>query len=87
MLQYAAKAAEQKFGINPPEGSAAASLLDSLEDSDPESAIAELTDVVECLFRDAKVDHARVSSRGESYSIVEEAVAEFVRRDLMPWEA
>jgi hypothetical protein len=86
MLRYAAGTAEQRFDSKPPDGSAAASLLEALEMNDPESALADLADVVEGLFRDAKVRHARVSTRGDGYSIVDAAVAEFVQWDLMPWE-
>ena len=42
--------------------------------------------MVEQLFKDAKVKHKRDSSRGKSYSIIEDATEEFIRWDNMPWE-
>ena len=86
MLQYAAEVAHQKFRQKPPEGSAAASLTDALECGDPEAAAEELSDVVEDLFRSAKVKHSRRNSRGDDYTIIDAAVAEFVSWEAMPWE-
>ena len=65
MLQCAAASAHKRFGSKPPDGSVAASLLDALESTDPDSAAAELGDLVERLFRDAKVGHARINARGD----------------------
>ncbi len=86
MLQYAAYVAHQRFRQKPAEGSAAASLMDALESADPKAAVDELSDVVEDLFRSAKVKHSRRNSRGDDYSIIDAAVAEFVNWDAMPWE-
>ena len=86
MLQYASGLAYRKFKRKPPKNSAAVSLLDALEDPDPESALGEISDIVERLFRDANVPHGRTNHRGDAYSIVDAAVAEFVQWDLMPWE-
>jgi hypothetical protein len=37
-------------------------------------------------FRDAGVKFHRVDSRGDPYSIAEDAASEFLRWDDMPWE-
>lgn len=86
MLQYASGIAYRKFKRKPPKNSAAASLLDALDDPDPESALDEISDIVERLFRDAKVPHGRMNRRGDAYGIVNAAVAEFVHWGLMPWK-
>jgi hypothetical protein len=52
------------------------------------SEIEELLhDVVTQLFRDAKVPYARTSSRGQDYSIIEEAYHEYMHWADMPWES
>ena len=47
----------------------------------------EVIDIVENLFKDACVEHNRHNSRGEAYSIAEEAVNEFLSWENMPWES
>jgi len=42
--------------------------------------------LIESLLTDAGVKYKRMSSRGQSYSIAEEAVQEFLRWEDMPWE-
>lgn len=85
MLQYAAIAASD-LRPRPAAGSAAASLREAEQTSDPDEACEYLDDVVRRLFRDAKVSADRANARGIPYSIVDEAIAEFVRWDFMPWE-
>lgn len=45
-----------------------------------------LLPLVEQLFIDAGVKWKRKNSRGEAYSITEQALDEFLRWDFMPWE-
>jgi len=85
MLQYASKIAYEKFGSEPKEGSVAASLLFAGETGEEES-VSELSDIIEQLFDDAKVRHARKSSRGDEYSIIDSAVMEYIHWHDMPWE-
>ena len=37
-------------------------------------------------FKDAKVQYSRINSRGQTYSIAEDAYQEFVHWFDMPWE-
>lgn len=48
--------------------------------------IEELESFVKELFNDAEVEFERTSSRGDSYSIVENAIEEFIAWENMPWE-
>ena len=86
MLQYASDMAYQKHGDNPDEGSVAEVLFMASEVYDPAEA-EELSELVEQLFTDAKVNFERVSSRGDEYSITESAIYEFIHWYDMPWEA
>ncbi|MGH7601289.1 MAG: hypothetical protein ACREOI_33440 [bacterium] len=85
MLQYASQIADEKFGHNHPEGSAASSLIFSSE-GDSDEIASDLSDIVEQLFNDAKVRYTRTSSRGEEYSIVEASIMEYLHWHDMPWE-
>jgi hypothetical protein len=85
MLQYASQIADEKFGHNPPEGSAASSLIFSSE-GDSDEIASDLSDIVEQLFDDAKVRYTRVNHRGSEYSIVEASVMEYLHWHDMPWE-
>jgi len=84
MLQYASQVASKKSGNNPKEGSVEASLLFAGELDEDESSAA-LAGIIEQLFQDAKVPHARTSRRGEGYSIIDESVREFIHWHDMPW--
>ena len=86
MLQYASDTAYEKYGENPEEGSVAHVLLMASEMYDPAEA-EDFSALVEQLFTDAKVNFERVSSRGEKYSIIENAIYEFIHWYDMPWEA
>ncbi len=86
MLQFASDMAYQKYGDNPDEGSAAEVLFMASELYDPAEA-EELSELVEQLFTDAKVNFERVSARGDEYSIIESAIYEFIHWYDMPWEA
>jgi hypothetical protein len=70
----------------PREGSVAAALLNASEHEGDGAPTADLTKLVERLFRDAGVKSGRADRRGERYSVVDAAIQEFVRWDSMPWE-
>ena len=85
MLQYAAsRASESK--LREVEGTEAWSLMVASEIADPDEAHDYLEDLLACLLKDARVKANRTSARGTRYSVIEEAINEFVRWDLMPWE-
>lgn len=86
MLQYAVTRAVEKDGVDPPEGTVAHSLLVAQEPQDLDEVVAEIGDLLEQLFEDAGVESGRVSARGDSYSILEAAAAEYVAWHDMPWE-
>lgn len=51
-----------------------------------EGDVKDLLDLAESLLKDAKVKYKRVSSRGDCYSIAEEAVYQYLHWEDMPWE-
>jgi len=67
------------------ENSVALSLVNANE-GDPDQVKGELYDVVKRLFADAGVTFDRVSSRGDPYSVVDEAYDEFVSWYDYPWD-
>jgi len=86
MLQFVYEIAFEKAESN----SKARKLYDHFQaayECSDEEYVDELIDIVENLFKDAGVEYYRHSSRGESYSIAEEAVNEFLRWKNMPWES
>lgn len=85
MLQYAAQVASQKSGNRPKEGSVEASLIYA-DELDEDEGAAELSDLIEQLFDDAKVPYRRRSSRGIEYSIIDDALIEYFHWQDMPWE-
>ena len=87
MLQYAYLLATDNLDDDVKEGSAAQALLDATDGGDPEEVAEYLYDIVDRLFKDAKVKHKRTSARGEDYSIAEDALEEYVRWFDMPWES
>jgi hypothetical protein len=86
MLQYAVTMAEDNPDEEADEESVTRSLLDATEASDPSEVEDYLQDVVDQLFKDAKVKHERTSARGEGYSIAESVYEEFICWYNMPWE-
>jgi hypothetical protein len=86
MLRHALDIAVARFGEHAPEGSAAASLIQAAEEADPEQVADQIGDLVERLFRDAKVAGRRVNARGDEYSILDSAIQEFASWYAMPWE-
>ncbi len=80
MLQYASVQDTKK-------GRAVAELLQGAnEDGEYGDTSGKVEKLVERLFKDAKVKYKRTSSRGQSYSIIDGAIEEFVAWDSMPWE-
>jgi hypothetical protein len=86
MLQYAFSVAQEGEEEDPDRNSVSQSLMGSAEAFEPDEARAALHDVVVRLFKDAGVAFQRTSARGEQYSIVEEAYAEYIHWFDMPWE-
>ncbi|HSD83915.1 MAG TPA: hypothetical protein VLG46_08660 [Anaerolineae bacterium] len=87
MLQYAYLIASENQDDEDDEDGVAQALLDSGEGGDPEEVGEYLYDIVNQLFKDAKVKHKRTSARGEDYSIAESALEEYVSWFDMPWES
>ncbi len=86
MLQYATERTSRTSRGMPRAGSVAGVLISALECEDDSTHAADLTKLVEQLFRDACVESIRANRRGERYSLVDAAIEEFVRWDSMPWE-
>lgn len=86
MLQYALTIVSEKYGEDPGEGSVAQSLISASESDDIEEVMGDLRDMTEQLFKDAGVGYARTNSRGDGYSIAENAIYEFIHWHAMPWE-
>ena len=86
MLQYALSVAEEKRGDDIDEDSIIQSLLDSAEASDPSEVKALLHNAVTLLFKDAHVEYRRTSSRGQQYSIAEDAYSEYIHWFNTPWD-
>ena len=87
MLHYAVSVVLEKYGTDPERDSVAHALLVASEANHPDEAADSLSDIIEQLFKDARVQYTRTSSRGEEYSIVEQAIYEFVEWYSIPWEA
>jgi len=87
MLQYALVRAQDMPDDDTDENSIVQSLLDSTEASDPSEVKELLHDAVTRLFKDARVEYRRTSSRGDPYSIVDDAYEEYIHWYDMPWES
>jgi hypothetical protein len=86
MLQYSFSVAQEKYGEEPDEDTAAFAVIRAAYGDDPEEISEHLTPLLVRLFEDAGAAYERTSSRGEGYSIIESAVDEFFRWFDMPWE-
>ena len=86
MLQFALKISQE----NKDKHSKAQNLFDLfesvIEDFD-EDDIDFVREITEQLFLDAGVNYERVNHKGDSYSIAEEAVREFLIWENMPWKS
>jgi len=85
MLQYASAVAAEDKDVDK-EGSVAWRLVTATETSDPEEVGELVLYLLKQLFDDAGVKSARTSAKGMPYSIVENAIEEYVRWEDMPWE-
>ncbi|MHC4444662.1 MAG: hypothetical protein ACYTA5_18860 [Planctomycetota bacterium] len=86
MLAYASDIAASKQTDIDEDSPAYPILTASEEGLEDEETLELLQPILIRLFKDAKVKHERVSSRGESYSIIWEAIIEFCRWYNYPWE-
>ncbi len=85
MLQYATAIAEKLDEDELEEDSVASSLINANE-MDPDQLKRELHDVVKKVFRDADVAFDRVSTRGDQYSLADEAYNEYFSWYDYPWD-
>ena len=85
MFQYASALAANHKDVDK-EGSVAWRLIAATETPDPDEVQELLMDLMQQLFKDAKVKSARTSAKGIPYSIAEDAIQEYVRWEDMPWE-
>ena len=83
MLQYALEISHEKEN---PEAKKLSDLFESVFDYYDDDDLEPAFEITEDLLLDADVDYIRTSSRGDSYSIAEEAVREFLVWENMPWE-
>lgn len=86
MLQYTLEVAEKIERRNEDKHSAAMSIIDAVEEGNPDHIKALIHDLVDRLFMDAGVEYERTSKRGERYSIADEAYNEFARWFDYPWD-
>lgn len=85
MLEYATAIAEKLDEDELEEDSVALSLINANE-MGPDEIKDELHDVIKRLFKDAGVTFDRVSKRGESYSVADEAYNEYFSWYNYPWD-
>jgi len=86
MLEYALAVAEDLGSANEDEHSVAASLLETTDVGDASEVKALLHDVVTKLFKDAGAGFQRISSRGISYSIADDAYEAYLHwSDTLFW--
>lgn len=85
MLHYATAIAERIDEDELEDNSVALSLINA-NVMDPDQLKSGLHDVVKRLFMDAGVSFDRVSKRGESYSVADEAYNEYFSWYNYPWD-
>ena len=85
MLQYALEVSQEKEETSA-KAKKLSDLFESVFEYSGEEDIEPAIEITEQLFVDAGVSADRANRRGESYSIAEEAVHEFLRWENMPWE-
>jgi len=83
MLQFAAHVASEKGKAE--KGSVAEILL-AADDAGYGEGEEMLLPIVQRLFKDAGVEYARTSARGENYSVAEETAREYISWFNYPWE-
>jgi hypothetical protein len=87
MLQYAVMVAEKQRKGEPEANSVGKSLLSATEAYHVEGVESEIGEVVKQLFDDAGVSYERINAQGRHYSILEQALYEFINWYSMPWES
>ena len=85
MLQYAQDLAHEKAESNS-KAKQLSAIFEEAHEQSMDGDTKELLALAELLLTDAGVRYKRTSSRGQNYSIAEEAVQEFLRWEDMPWE-
>ncbi len=86
MLQFTYEIADRIEGKNEDDHSVAMSLIDAAESGNPDDIKGLIHDVVSQLFDDAGVSYARISKRGQPYSIADETYNEFASWFDYPWD-
>jgi hypothetical protein len=86
LLQVAYEIAQEKEESNA-KARQLSSIFESAFEHDEENGMNPLLKITEQVFKDAGVGFKRVNRKGQSYSIAEEAVYQFLNWDAMPWEA
>ena len=86
MLQYALEISHEKEDSNA-KAKKLSELFELVFDYYDDGDIDPAIELAEKLFMDADANYERVSSKGDSYSIAEEAVREFLAWENMPWES
>jgi len=86
MLQYAHQLAYEKEESNS-NARKLSELFELAYDNYVEGDITDILSITEDLLKDARVKYKRVNSRGNSYSIAEEAVYQYLHWEDMPWES
>ena len=84
MLQYASEISQENQSSRAKKLS---EIVVSAFECCDEDDIDPLIEVTEKFLEDSGVHYKRTSSRGDSYSIAEEAVREFLVWENMPWES
>jgi hypothetical protein len=86
MLQVAYEMAQEKEESNA-KARQLYSIFESAFEHDEEDGMKPLLRITEQVFKDARVGFKRINRKGQGYSIIEEAVYQFLNWDAMPWEA
>ena len=85
MLQYAQDVAHEKAETSS-KANKLSVLFEEANEGYMDDDIRGLLNLIKTLFKDAGVRYRRTNSRGQGYSIAEEAAHEFMHWEDMPWE-
>ena len=85
MLQYAQDVAHEKAETSS-NANKLSVLFEEANEGYMDDDIRGLLNLIKTLFKDAGVRYRRTNSRGQGYSIAEEAAHEFMHWEDMPWE-
>jgi len=86
MLQYAYETSYKKSATSG-EARELCEIFEAALETGEEEDFTTIVEFAERIFDDAEVQYERVSRRGDSYSIAEEAAIEFLNWSNMPWES